>query len=168
MRSFGNGAGFATIALGIASALALSACTMPGKIGQMSKFDISKASSEDIAEALKEDGRVAISAGILFDTDSAKLTPNAEDVVGRIAKVMKEHPDLKVAVVGNTDDTGDFNYNLQLSERRAKAFVDALVKHGVAANRLAAVGVGPLTPVVSNDTPEGRAQNRRVELVLIR
>ncbi len=143
-------------------------CTTPGLLGSMSKFDISKASTEDIAEALKKDGRVAISAGILFETDSAKLMPNAESVVGRVAQVMKEHPDLKLAVVGNTDNTGDFNYNLQLSERRAKAFYDALVKAGVPSNRLAAVGVGPLSPVASNDTVEGRAQNRRVELVLIR
>ena len=82
--------------------------------------------------------------------------------------MMKQNPDLKVAVVGHTDSTGDFNYNLKLSERRAKAMVEALVKDGVAANRLAGVGVGPLSPVAPNDTPEGRAQNRRVELVLIR
>ena len=80
---------------------------------------------------------------------------------------MKKNPNLKVAVVGHTDNTGDFNYNLQLSQRRAKAMVDALVKDGVAADRLAAVGVGSLSPVAPNNTPEGRAQNRRVELVLI-
>jgi outer membrane protein OmpA-like peptidoglycan-associated protein len=152
----------------MAGALVLSGCTTPGLMGQMSKFDISKASTDDIAEALRKDGRVAISAGILFQTDSAKLAPAAENVVGRVAQVMKEHPDLKVAVVGNTDNTGDFNYNLQLSERRAKAFVDALVKAGVPQSRLAAVGFGQLNPVASNDTSEGRAQNRRVELVLIR
>ena len=134
----------------------------------MSKFNLATASTEDIANALKQDGRVAISAGILFETDSAKLTPSADDVVTRVAAVMKEHPDLKLAVVGNTDDTGDFRYTLQLSERRAKAFADALMKSGVSSSRLAVVGVGPLNPVASNDTEEGRAQNRRVELVLIR
>ena len=168
MGYFQNGIRCAAVAVAIAGAVALSGCAIPGKIGQMSKFDITKASTEDIAKALREDGRVAISAGILFETDSAKLTPNADSVVGRVAQVMKEHPDLKVAVVGNTDDTGEFNYNLQLSERRAKAFYDALVKAGVPSNRLAAVGVGPLNPVASNDTAEGRAQNRRVDLVLIR
>ena len=159
---------YTAIALTLAGAFALSACTPPGKIGEMARFDISKASPDDIAKALEKDGRVAISGGILFETDSAKLTPNADDVVRRMAEVMKEHPDLKVAVVGNTDNTGDFNYNVQLSERRARAFMDALIKKGVAANRLAAVGVGPLSPVATNDTAEGRAQNRRVELVLIR
>jgi len=81
---------------------------------------------------------------------------------------MKKNPDLKVAVVGYTDNTGDFKYNLQLSQRRAKSLVDALIAGGVASDRLAAVGVGPLNPVATNDTTEGRAQNRRVELVLIR
>ena len=104
MGDFRNVVRCAAIALGMAGALALSACSIPGKIGQMSKFDISKASPDDIAEALKKDGRVAISAGILFDTDSAKLSPSADDVVGRIAKVMKEHPDLKhnmLSAMGN-------------------------------------------------------------------
>jgi outer membrane protein OmpA-like peptidoglycan-associated protein len=156
------------LVVGMAGALALSGCSIPGKLGSMSKFDATTASKEEIAKALKEDGRVAISAGILFETDSATLSASSEDVVKRISAVMKENPDLKLAVVGNTDDTGDFRYNMQLSERRAKAFADALVKSGIASNRLAAVGVGPLMPVASNDTESGRAQNRRVELVLIR
>jgi outer membrane protein OmpA-like peptidoglycan-associated protein len=155
----------AVVAVGVV--FALSGCSTTGKIGQMSKFDITKASTEDIADALKKDGRVTISGGILFQTDSAKLAPTAGDLVTRLADVMKKNPNLKVAVVGHTDTTGDFKYNLQLSERRAKAFVDALVKAGVAPDRLAAVGVGPLSPVASNDTDEGRAENRRVELVLI-
>jgi len=139
-----------------------------GKIGQISKFDITIASREDIADALQRDGRVVISGGILFDFDSAKLTPGAEEVGYKIADVMKQNPDLKVAVVGHTDNTGDFKYNIKLSERRADAIVSLLVKDGVAANRLAGVGVGSLSPIASNDTPEGRAENRRVELVLIR
>jgi OOP family OmpA-OmpF porin len=129
--------------------------------------DIAKASSEDIAKALEKDGRVAISGGILFETDSARLAPSAVGLVGKVSDVMKKHPDLKIAVVGHTDSTGDYKYNLQLSERRANAMVDAIAKNGVAATRLAAVGIGPLSPIASNDTAEGRAQNRRVELVLI-
>lgn len=157
----------AAIAVAVAGALALSGCSTTGKIGQMSKFDIATASPEDIAAALKEDGRVAISGGILFETDSATLAPSAASLVSRLAEVMKKNPDLKVAVVGHTDNTGDFNYNVQLSQRRAKAMVDALIKSGVAADRLTAVGIGPLSPVASNETAEGRAKNRRVELVLI-
>ena len=163
-----NAVQHAAIVLGIAGALAISACTPTGRIGQMYKFDLSTASEADIAKALREDGKVAISAGILFETDSSKLTPQSDDVIQRLAQVMKDNPDLKVAVVGNTDNTGDFKYNLQLSERRAKAFADALVKDGVASSRVVAVGVGPLNPVSSNDTVEGRAENRRVDIVLIR
>ena len=156
------------VALTIGITCALLGCATTGKIGQVSKFDIATASPEDIAKALQKDGKVVISGGILFETDSAKLSPNAENVVTRISDTMKNNPELKVAVVGHTDSTGNFNYNIQLSERRAKAIVQALVKDGVEADRLAAVGVGPLSPIAPNDTPEGRAQNRRVELVLIR
>jgi outer membrane protein OmpA-like peptidoglycan-associated protein len=152
----------------MASALALLGCATTGKIGEVSKSYIATASPDDIAKALEKDGRVVISGGILFETDSAKLAPSAADLVRRISDTMKRNPNLKISVVGHTDSTGDYNYNIQLSERRAKAMVDALVKNGVAANRLTAVGVGPQSPVAPNDTPEGRAQNRRVELVLIR
>lgn len=146
----------------------ISGCTPTGKIGEMSKFDITTASREDIAKALKKDGKVVISGGILFKFDSSELTPQAEDIASRIAEVMKDNPDLKIAVVGNTDNTGNFNYNIKLSERRARAFMDAVIMDGVAASRLAAVGMGPLNPVATNDTNDGRSQNRRVELVLIR
>jgi OOP family OmpA-OmpF porin len=166
MSYFKNAFCWSVIAVGIASILL--GCATTGKIGQVSKFDIATASPEDIAKALQKDGKVVISGGILFQTDSAKLSPSAENLVTRISDTMKNNPGLKVAVVGHTDNTGNFHYNIRLSERRAKSMVDALVKDGVAPDRLAAVGVGPLSPVAPNDTAEGRAQNRRVELVLIR
>lgn len=159
---------FCVITLSMAGVFAFSGCETPGRIGQMSKFDVATASTEDIAKALKKDGKVVISGGILFATDSAELAPSAEDLVKRIAVVMKQNPDLNISVVGHTDNTGDYNYNVRLSERRAKAFANALINNGVAANRLTAVGVGPQSPVATNDTAEGRARNRRVELVLIR
>jgi outer membrane protein OmpA-like peptidoglycan-associated protein len=159
------------IILGMAGALAFSGCaseTKSTRIGEMSKFDIATASPDEIAEALEKDGKVVISGGVLFETDSAKLGPGTGDLVRRIADVMKRNPNLKLSVVGHTDSTGDYNYNVKLSERRAKAFAAALIQDGVAANRLTAVGVGPQSPVATNDTAEGRAQNRRVELVVIR
>lgn len=171
-----NNKAFRTRALvfGIIAVLMLAACSTPGrigetpgKIGEMSKFDITAASPEDIAKALKEDGRVAISGGILFETDSAKLAPSSANLVSRLAQMMNNNPDVKVAVVGHTDSTGDYQYNIRLSERRAKAMVDAIAKQGISLSRLAAVGVGPLSPAATNDTNEGRAHNRRVELVLI-
>ena len=139
----------------------------PGKIGTISEFDIMRASQQDIADALQRDGRVIISGGLLFAFDSAKLNPTAEQVTAKIAEVMKQNPALEVAVVGYTDNTGDFNYNIGLSKRRADAIVNQLIKDGVSKDRLAGVGVGPLNPIASNATEEGRAENRRVELVLI-
>ncbi len=141
--------------------------TPPGKIGQMSKFNINEASEQEIYTALYRDGSVAISGGILFAFDSAKINPGAEAIVAKIAGMMGQHPTLELAVVGYTDSTGDFNYNLGLSKRRADAIVNQLVKEGVSRDRLAGVGVGPLNPIASNATEQGRAENRRVELVLI-
>src|SRR5574341_2307383 len=105
MGYFKNVIRCAALALGMASAFWLSGgCTPTGKIGEVSKFDIATASEEDIAEALKKDGRVMISGGILFETDSAKLAPSAADLVMRISDMMKENPDLKVAVVGRSEE----------------------------------------------------------------
>lgn len=139
----------------------------PGKIGQMEIFDINQASQQEIYTALQRDGSVAISGGILFAFDSAQINPEAETIVAKIAGMMQQHPTLELAVVGYTDNTGDFNYNLNLSKRRAEAIVNQLVKEGVSKDRLAGVGVGPLNPIASNSTEQGRAENRRVELVLI-
>lgn len=154
----------------------LSGCNLTGKkdepprstrIGQVSKFDINITSRDEIADALKADHRVVLSGGIFFEFDSAKINENASELVRKLADVMKENPDLDVAVVGYTDNTGDFHYNIKLSERRANAMVEQLIEEGVAADRLAGVGIGPLNPIATNNTPEGQAENRRVELVLI-
>jgi outer membrane protein OmpA-like peptidoglycan-associated protein len=141
--------------------------TPSGKVGQMDIFDINQASEQEIYTALYRDGSVAISGGILFAFDSAEINPEAQAIVAKIAGMMQQHPNLELAVVGYTDNTGDFNYNLGLSKRRAGAIVTQLVKDGVSKDRLAGVGVGPLNPIASNATPEGQAENRRVELVLI-
>ena len=110
---------------------------------------------------------MAISGGILFAFDSAKVNPGAQAIVAKIAGMMEDHPTLELAVVGYTDNTGDFKYNLGLSKRRADAIVSELVTDGIARDRLAGVGVGPLNPIAPNTTEQGRAENRRVELVII-
>ena len=155
------------IVLAACAALGLAGCETMGKIGQTSSFDVSKASPEDIKKALDRDGRVSLS-GVLFETDSAHLTAVGKEQTAQLAEVLKKNPSLKVAVVGHTDSTGTFQHNLILSRRRAQAMVNSLVRnHGIAQNRLAPVGVGPLSPLASDDTAEGRAQNRRVDVVLI-
>ena len=108
----------------------------------------------------------ALVYGIIFDTDKSEVKPESEAALKQITKLLEQNPSLSVRVVGHTDATGDFNHNIQLSEARAKAVVTALsARMGVSAARLSAHGVGPLCPVASNDTEEGKAKNRRVELV---
>jgi len=121
------------------------------------------------AEALNNDliatGHAAI-YGILFDTDKADIKPESDAALKEIASLLANNPGLKLLVVGHTDMTGDLAHNRQLSEQRAAAVAAALTtKYGVAAARLKAFGIGPLAPVASNDSEEGRAKNRRVELV---
>ena len=123
---------------------------------------------EQVAEALANDGRVAMS-GEFFETDSATLSESSADVLHKLAATMYQMADTRLAVVGHTDSTGPFEHNLELSQARAQAVVAALLKepYNIAPTRLVAVGVGPISPVASNKSDEGRALNRRVTFVLI-
>jgi len=123
--------------------------------------------ADGMARDIGETGKVAI-YGILFDTGKAELKPESGPALSEIAKLLKANPTLKVYVVGHTDMTADLATNLKLSQARAQSVVNALVsQHGVAAARLIPYGAGPYAPVASNRTEEGRAKNRRVELVEI-
>ena len=118
-----------------------------------------------MAKDIAATGRVAL-YGIHFDTDKTDIKPESEPTLQEIAGLLQADPTLKLYVVGHTDNVGGFDYNTDLSRRRASSVVDALkTKHGVQAARLTAAGVGMLAPVAPNDTEEGRAKNRRVELV---
>jgi len=104
--------------------------------------------------------------GIYFDTGKADVKPESDAALNEIATLLRQQPGLKLLVVGHTDNVGQLAANLDLSKRRADAVVNALTtRYGVAANRLIAQGAGPLAPVATNHTEEGRAKNRRVELV---
>ena len=104
--------------------------------------------------------------GIYFDTAKAEVKPESDAALKEIAKLLQQTPTLTLFVVGHTDSVGALASNMDLSKRRAGSVVVALTtKYGVAATRLAAQGCGPLAPVSSNDTEDGRAKNRRVELV---
>jgi OmpA-OmpF porin, OOP family len=123
--------------------------------------------ADGMARDIGETGRVAI-YGILFDTGKAELKPESGPALIEIANLLKANLALKVYVVGHTDMTADLATNLKLSQARAQSVVNALVsQHGVAAARLIPFGAGPYAPVASNKTEEGRAKNRRVELVEI-
>jgi len=99
--------------------------------------------------------------GAQFDFNKATLKPSGKDIVDQAVKVMKDKPDLRVSVEGHTDSVGSDAYNQKLSERRAMAVRDYIVAQGVDAIRITIVGFGESKPVASNDTEEGRAQNRR-------
>ena len=114
---------------------------------------------------LKASGHVEV-PGIYFDTGRSALKPESEAALAEIGKLLKADPVLKVFVVGHTDNVASLDLNTRLSQARSEAVVQALVgRHGIAATRLIGKGVGPLAPVASNDSEEGRARNRRVELV---
>ena len=118
-----------------------------------------------LAGDIREKGKVAV-YGIYFDTASAVIKPESEPTLKAIADMLKAESGLKLFVVGHTDWVGQLDYNMDLSGKRAQSVVEALVsKHGIAAGRLVAKGVGPLAPVSTNTTEEGRKLNRRVELV---
>lgn len=104
--------------------------------------------------------------GVNFDFDKATIRPDAARILDEAVATLKAEPDVEVLIVGHTDSVGSEAYNLRLSQRRAQAVRDYLVKHGVSAARLRVKGVGESQPVASNDTAEGRAQNRRVELLV--
>jgi outer membrane protein OmpA-like peptidoglycan-associated protein len=123
------------------------------------------ASAEVFQSGLRTTGHVEV-PGIYFDTGKAELKPESDAAVAEVAKLLKADPALKVYVVGHTDNVASLELNAKLSQARAEAVVQALVaRHGIAQARLTGRGVGPLAPVASNDSDEGRAKNRRVELV---
>jgi len=110
-------------------------------------------------------GHVAV-YGIYFDSGKALIKPESAQAIAEIAKLLKGQPALKLFVVGHTDNEGTVEGNLALSQQRADAVLKALAgEHGIATARLRAHGCGQFAPVASNDTPQGRAKNRRVELV---
>ena len=119
----------------------------------------------EMETGLIEEGRVAVQ-DILFDFDSARILPESSDALATVAQLMRDAPDIALLVVGHTDNTGSYDYNLSLSMARAQAVVDYLTgQHGVAGQRLQAAGAGMMAPITTNRTEDGRAQNRRVELV---
>ncbi|MGD9548520.1 MAG: OmpA family protein [Candidatus Krumholzibacteriia bacterium] len=121
--------------------------------------------AEALADGLRSTGHVAVYE-ILFDTGKTDLKPESRQAIGEIARMLQADPALKLYVVGHTDNAGAFDMNMKLSQGRAEAVVKELAgSHAIDPARLRAAGAGPLAPVAANDTEDGRAKNRRVELV---
>jgi OOP family OmpA-OmpF porin len=123
------------------------------------------ANADAIGNDIKSTGHAAV-YGIYFDTGKSEVKPESQAALQEVAKLLSSDPGLKLLVVGHTDSVGQIEANMKLSQARAEAVVQALTKnYGVAAIRLKAQGAGPIAPVATNRTEEGRAKNRRVELV---
>lgn len=119
----------------------------------------------EMQRQISETGRVAL-YGILFGFDSAEILPESRAALDEIAELLDGAQDLELVVVGHTDNVGNLDYNMKLSKQRAAAVQQALVTdYGVASARLTSWGIGYLSPVASNQSENGRALNRRVELV---
>ncbi len=142
------------------------ASTMLGR-EQVSKiyWDKKKPAADDLAEQLEKNGRAKV-YDLYFDFASSTLRPESDKVLKEIAQVMRQHPDWKLSVEGHTDNIGGGKSNLELSKHRAAAVVNALAAdYDINPNRFSSDGFGASRPVETNDTVEGRARNRRVELV---
>jgi outer membrane protein OmpA-like peptidoglycan-associated protein len=111
-------------------------------------------------------GLVANMSDVLFRSGSFELLPGARERLAKVSGIVLAYPSLHVAIEGHTDSVGSDQYNQDLSEHRAEAVRDYFVQQGISSGSVEARGFGKSEPIASNDTPEGRQQNRRVELVL--
>jgi len=118
-----------------------------------------------LANDIRAHGHASV-YGIYFDTGKATIKPESAPAIAEVAKLLMSDPALKIYVVGHTDNEGTVEGNVTLSQGRGEAVLQSLVRdHGIAAGRLRSWGCGQFAPVAGNDSPEGRAKNRRVELV---
>lgn len=122
---------------------------------------------DELKQALEEEGKVLL-YGILFDLDKANLKQESDKQLQHIVTLLVNSPDLRLEIQGHTDNQGSPEYNMDLSRRRAATVADYLKLFGIDPARLVAKGYGESQPVASNDTEDGRAKNRRVELVKIK
>jgi outer membrane protein OmpA-like peptidoglycan-associated protein len=127
--------------------------------------DLITVNAASLANDINRTGHASV-YGIYFDTGKADIKPESDATLNEIAKLLQGDPTLKLYVVGHTDNQGTLDLNMDLARRRAEAVLAALTtKYAVPASRLKAYGCGPYAPVASNDSEDGRAKNRRVELV---
>lgn len=110
---------------------------------------------------------VKFDSGILFDFDKSDLKPAAKTNIQKLVASLNENPDTDILVVGHTDNVGRAEYNLGLSDRRAASVKNYAIAQGLASSRIKTEGKGASEPIASNETAEGRAQNRRVEIVIV-
>ncbi|NJK89991.1 MAG: OmpA family protein, partial [Myxococcales bacterium] len=124
--------------------------------------DLENAKVERVGEGIL----VTFESGILFDLNEAELRPQAKENIRELAGILEKYDDTDVVIAGHTDSTGTEEYNLELSKERAAAVAEFARELGIDASRIRMVGEGEASPVADNSAPEGRAQNRRVEVAI--
>ncbi|GAB4368079.1 MAG: hypothetical protein Kow0042_09050 [Calditrichia bacterium] len=119
-------------------------------------------------EIAVEIGKSLVLEGINFGSSSSRLTPASLKILDKVVRTLKQNPEIEVEIRGYTDNTGSYQANIRLSQMRADAVKEYLVKQGVEAGRIRTKGYGPENPIAPNDTPAGRAKNRRIEFFRIK
>ncbi|MCF6226589.1 MAG: OmpA family protein, partial [Xanthomonadales bacterium] len=128
---------------------------------------VGRGSLDDLHKAITAQGKVVLD-GVYFEHNKANIKAESADTLEIIAVYLKANPNSGFYVVGHTDSSGSYEYNLKLSSNRAQAVLDKLVEsHNIDSAKLKAVGIGPVSPAASNANEDGQASNRRVELVLM-
>ena len=139
-----------------------------GYLFHSENFDIPKGAADNLVDKTIELKNIAVGSkialrNIFFDVGKSTLRPESNAELDRLVKLMKDVPSLKIEISGHTDNTGSVKLNTSLSQDRAQAVVDYLKSKGVATSRMTAMGYGSSRPIASNNTSEGRQQNRRTE-----
>ena len=115
-----------------------------------------------------DEGQSLVLEGVTFASGSTNLTLEAQRILNQVVDILKKYPSMEVEIRGFTDNTGSYALNINISQRRAEAVKDYLVLNGIFPHRLKAFGFGPENPIAPNDTPEGRAKNRRIEFFRVK
>jgi outer membrane protein OmpA-like peptidoglycan-associated protein len=150
--------GTAAVGAGVGAGVGLYMDKQQRELEQIEEVDVERLDEETL--------RISFDSDILFAVDSAVLSDASKSSLDEFARVMREYPQTAILVQGYTDSTGSEAYNMQLSERRAKAVYNHLALREVEPARMAAIGYGEGYPVADNATPEGRALNRRVAILV--
>jgi OmpA-OmpF porin, OOP family len=116
-------------------------------------------------ETINKDGFVALY--INYETGKSDIKPESQSIVDQIVEMLRQNKELKISIEGHTNNVGDNNSNQTLSENRAKAVMNALIARGIEKSRLSYKGCGSSKPIADNATEEGKAKNRRVDIVKI-
>jgi OOP family OmpA-OmpF porin len=121
-------------------------------------------SSDDLFDLSK--GKKIVLRGVTFETNKSQIKPESKVILEKVRESMAANPEVTVIITGHTDNVGSDEYNRGLSQERAQAVKDWLVKNNISASRMKVIGKGETQPAATNDTKEGRAENRRIEFLV--